>query len=142
MSTTRSQKRKNNYQDSTENVSVGLIAPYAIGNTGLLDQDVLAAEPSSAKSSRIENSVLESLSASLKEERTSEIKNLLIESQSCNKMVPTSIFLEFCNRMDVEKSQRVLPFSVFGIVRLFFNFFNKRFPIHQYFDILKSFCYF
>ena len=28
-------------------------------------------------------------------------------------------FLEFCDRMDVEKSQMVSPFSCFGIVRLF-----------------------
>ena len=54
------------------------------------------------------------------------------------------IFLEFCNRMDVKKSQRVLPFNFFCIVRLFFQniFFHKRFQTHQYFDILKSFCYF
>ena len=37
-------------------------------------------------------------------------------------------FLEFCNRMDVEKSQRVLPFSFFGIVRLFKFFFHKSSP--------------
>ena len=32
-------------------------------------------------------------------------------------------FLMFCYRMDVEKSQRVFPFSFFGIVRLFFQIF-------------------
>ena len=59
---------------------MGLIAPVAIGNLGLLDQDVLAAELSSAKSCNIENTFLESLRASLKEEITSGIKNFLIES--------------------------------------------------------------
>ena len=39
-----------------------------------------------------------------------------------------SIFVEFCDRMDVEKSQRFPPFSFFGIVRLFFHFFNTRVP--------------
>ena len=51
------------------------------------------------------------------------------------------IFLEFCNRMDVEKSQRVLPFSFFRHCETFKKI-HKRFQIHQYFDILKSFCYF
>ena len=45
------------------------------------NQDVEAAGPSRPKSPRIENRLLESLRASLKEELTSEIKNLLIESQ-------------------------------------------------------------
>ena len=81
MSTTRSQQRKNNHQDSAENDNEVLISPVAVGNSGLLDQDVLVAGPFSAKYPRIENSVLESLRASLKEEITSEIKILLIESQ-------------------------------------------------------------
>ena len=56
---------------------------------------------------------------------------------------PLSFFFEFCDRMHVEKSQRVLPFSFFGIVRLFSIFFLiKWFPIRQFFNILKSFCYF
>ena len=45
------------------------------------NQDVEAAGPSRPKSPRIENSLLENLRASLKEEITSEIKNLLVESQ-------------------------------------------------------------
>ena len=32
---------------------------------------------------------------------------------------PPCIFLMFCDRMDVGKSQRVPPFSFFGIVRLY-----------------------
>ena len=51
----------------------------------------------------------------------------------------------FCDKkMDVENPQRVHAFIFFGIVRLFFrkNFFIKGSPTHQYFDILKSFCYF
>ena len=45
------------------------------------NQDVEVAGPSRPKSPRIENSLLENLRASLKEEITSEIKNLFIESQ-------------------------------------------------------------
>ena len=50
-------------------------------NSCPLDQDVSVAGPSKPKSPRIEGSFLESLRASLKEEITSEIKNLLVESQ-------------------------------------------------------------
>ena len=55
-----------------------------------------------------------------------------------------SVFLEFCIRMDVEKSQRVLPFSFFRHCETFFqkNFFIKVVPIHQYLEILKFFYYF
>ena len=45
------------------------------------DQDVVVTGPSKPKSPRVENSVLESLRVSLKEETTSEIKSLLMESQ-------------------------------------------------------------
>ena len=45
------------------------------------EQDASIAGPSSAKSPRVENSLLESLSASLKEKINSEIKNLFVESQ-------------------------------------------------------------
>ena len=81
MSTTRSQKRKNARQESGENVSEGFVSPVAIGNSCLSNQDIDDAGPSEPKSSRVENSLLESLRASLKEEITSEIRNLLIESQ-------------------------------------------------------------
>ena len=81
MSTTRSQKRRNNLQESSENVSEGLISLVVIENSEFLDQDVLTTEHSSAKSPRIKNSVLESLRASLREEITSEIKALLIDYQ-------------------------------------------------------------
>ena len=44
---------------------------------------------------------------------------------------PPCIFLMFCDRMDVGKSQRVPPFSFFGIVRFFpenkKNFFSSIF---------------
>ena len=46
-----------------------------------MNQDVSIAEPSRPKSPRIENGFLESLGASLKEEITSEIKSLFVESQ-------------------------------------------------------------
>ena len=82
MSTTRSQKRKNNQQESTgENVSESLISPIGVGNPCSLNQDDEVAAPSRPKSPRIENSLFESLKTSLKEEITSEIKNLLVESQ-------------------------------------------------------------
>ena len=81
MSTTRSQKRRNDQQSTSENVSEGLISPIVVGNPCSLNQDDEVAGPSRPKSPRIENSLLESLRASLKEEITSEIKNLLVESQ-------------------------------------------------------------
>ena len=81
MSTTRSQKRRNDQQSTSENVSEGLISPIVVGNPCSLNQDDEVAGPSKPKSPRIENSLLESLRASLKAEITSEIKNLLIESQ-------------------------------------------------------------
>ena len=81
MSTTRSQKRRNDQQSTSENVSEGLISPIVVGNPCSLNQDDEVTGPSKPKSPRIENSLLESLRASLKEEITSEIKNLLIESQ-------------------------------------------------------------
>ena len=80
MSTTRSQKRRNDQQSTSENVSEGLISPIVVGNPCSSNQDDEVAGPSIPKSPRIENSLLESLRASLKEEITSEIKNL-IESQ-------------------------------------------------------------
>ena len=81
MSTTRSQKRRNHQQSTSENVIGGLISPIVVGNPCSLSQDDGVARPSNPKSPRIENSLLESLRASLKEEITSETKNLLVESQ-------------------------------------------------------------
>ena len=81
MSTTRSQKRRNDQQSTNENVSEGLISPIVVGNPCSSNQDDEVAGPSRPKSPRIENSLLESLRASLKEEITLEIKTLLIESQ-------------------------------------------------------------
>ena len=81
MATTRSQIRRNNQQESIENVSEGLVSPIALESVCQLDQDACIAGPSNAKSPRVENSFLESLRASLKEEITSDIKNLLVESQ-------------------------------------------------------------
>ena len=81
MSTTRVQKRKNNQRESTESVREGFVSPIMVNNPFLLDQDVSVAGPSRPKSPRIESNFLESLRASLKEEITSEIKNLLVESQ-------------------------------------------------------------
>ena len=81
MSTTRSQKRKNIQQENNENVSEGFVSPVLVDNSCSLDQDVGTAGPSKPKSPRVENSFLESLRASLKEEITSEIRNLLAESQ-------------------------------------------------------------
>ena len=81
MSTTRCQKRRNNQQESTEIVSEGFVSPVVMENFCPLDQDVVVAGPFKPKSPRIESSFLESLRVSLKEEITSEIKNLLVEPQ-------------------------------------------------------------
>ena len=80
MSTTRSQKRKNTQREADDNVSEDFVSPIAVENSHSSNQDVDVAGPSRPKSPRIENSLLESLRASLKEEITSEIKNLLAES--------------------------------------------------------------
>ena len=81
MSTTRSQKRRNDQQEGDRNVSEGFVSPIIAENSCSSNQDVELAGPSRPKSPRIENSFLENLRVSLKEEITSEIKNLLIESQ-------------------------------------------------------------
>ena len=81
MSSTRSQERRNTQQEAVENVSEGFVSPVVAGNSCPLDQEINIAGPSKPKSPRIEVSFLESLRASLKEEITSEIKNLLVESQ-------------------------------------------------------------
>ena len=81
MSTTRSQKRRNDQQGSDRNVSEGFVSPIVTENPCSPNQDVEVAGPSRPTSPRIENSLLESLRASLKEEISSEIKNLLIDSQ-------------------------------------------------------------
>ena len=80
MSTTRSQKRRNNLQDSSESNIETATSPVLVGYVETNDQDFSIAGPS-AKSPRVENSTLERLSTSLKEEITSEIRNLLGESQ-------------------------------------------------------------
>ena len=72
---------KINQQESTESVSEVFVSPIMVDNSRPLDQDVSVAGPPRSKSRRIENSFLESLRASLKEEFISEIKNLLVESQ-------------------------------------------------------------
>ena len=81
MSTTRSQKRKNNQQEANESVSEGFVSPVVAENSRPIDQDVSVAGSSKPKSPRIEGCFLESLRASLKEEITSEIKNRLVEFQ-------------------------------------------------------------
>ena len=81
MSNARSQKRRNKQQESTENVSEGLVSPIVLENACQLDHDVCIAAPLSAKSPKVENNFVESLRTSLKEEIVSEIKNLIIESQ-------------------------------------------------------------
>ena len=84
MSTTRSEKRRNYQQESTKSVSEGVVSPIILENVCHSVQDAGIAGPSSAKSPRIENRLLESLRSSLKEEITSEFKNLLVESQKKN----------------------------------------------------------
>ena len=81
MSTIRSQKRKNTQREADDNVSEGFVSPINMENSCLLDQNVELAGPSRPKSPRVENSFLESIRSSLKEEITSEIRALLLESQ-------------------------------------------------------------
>ena len=81
MSTTQSQKRKNIQREVDDNVSEGFVSPINMENSHPLDQNADLAGPSRPKSPRVENSILESIRSSLKEEITSEIKTLLLESQ-------------------------------------------------------------
>ena len=81
MSTTRSQKKRNNKQEIVEYVSENLVSPIGVENPNHPGQDVIVAGPSNAKFPRIENSIFERLRTSLKEEITSEIRSLLLESQ-------------------------------------------------------------
>ena len=71
MSTTRSQKRKNDQQEGDRNVSEGFVSPVGVENPCSSIGDVDVAGPSRSKSPRIENSSLENLRVSLKEEITS-----------------------------------------------------------------------
>ena len=77
---TRTQKRKNQ-QRSSKVVSEILSSPVLTEIVDPKEQGVKVAGPPEDKSARIENSILENLRASLKEEITSEIKSLLLESQ-------------------------------------------------------------
>ena len=77
---TRTQKRKNQ-QRSSKVVSEIVSSPVLTENVDPKEQGVKVAGPSEDKSARIENSILENLRESLKEEITSEIKSLLLESQ-------------------------------------------------------------
>ena len=81
MSTTRSQKRKNDQQENSNNVSQLLISPVLKEDVIHVAQDVQIEGPSNPKSPKIENSFLENLRISLKDEITSEVKTVLAESQ-------------------------------------------------------------
>ena len=70
---TRSQKRRNNQQENSENVSEIVSSLILVENVESSHQDALVAERSLAKSLRIESRVLEEIA--------SEIKGLLVESQ-------------------------------------------------------------
>ena len=80
---TRSQreKRRNVPQESNENERESMVSPIVVENESPVDQDVLVAGPSRARSPRVEHGSLESLRVTLKEKITSEIKNLLADSQ-------------------------------------------------------------
>ena len=58
-----------------------------VENSCPLDQDTIVAGPSRPKSPRIESSFLESLRASLKEEITSETKNLVASQKEMLKLL-------------------------------------------------------
>ena len=61
MSTTRSQKRRNNKQEAIKSVSEGFLSPVVVETFCPLDPDVSVAGPSKPKSTRIEDSFLERL---------------------------------------------------------------------------------
>ena len=69
-------KKKKLSSGEHRNVSGIVVSTVLNENTSLGEPDVMIAGPSNANSPRIENSILESLRASLKEEITSEIKIL------------------------------------------------------------------
>ena len=69
---TRSQKRGNNQQESTENESETFVSPILVQNKEPNEQDVVISGPPNTKSPRIENAARKGLRASLEEEVTSE----------------------------------------------------------------------
>ena len=119
-------------------------------------------QPQTSTTSNLNNSNLRS--ASKTKRKKTDVHNLEITpriphffSELCDflklfglnifpQRVPPSIFLMFCNTMDVKKLQRVPPFTFFGTVTLFKNlikkFYGKFFhvskgsPLH----FLKIFC--
>ena len=56
--------------------------------------------------------------------------------------VPLQFFWSFATEWMLKNPKGSSLSVCFGIVTLFSFFFLKRLPIHQYFDLLKSFCYF
>ena len=54
---------------------------------------------------------------------------------------PLQFFRRFATEWMLKNPKGSFSFF-FGIVRFFFHFFIEGSPIHHYFDILKSFCYF
>ena len=75
---TRYQERKNNQQESLENLNECLVS-ILVAKVNLGETGVMVAGPSNAKSHRVEDSILERLRTSLKEEITSEVKRLILE---------------------------------------------------------------
>ena len=72
-------KEKNTLQERTEYVSEELVSQVLVeSEVSEVNQDLIIGGPLSAKSPRIENSALESLRASLKDEITSEIKKIYL----------------------------------------------------------------
>ena len=79
----RSQKRRNNQQESSEIVSEILNSSILVRNVESADQDVPIAGPSSAKSPRIEYSVLE-MSSTLNNDANISRNSVLIKSLKRN----------------------------------------------------------
>ena len=95
-------------------------------------------QPQTSTTSNLNNSNLRSASKTKRKNQT-DVHNLEITpripplfSELCDflklfglnifpQRVPPSIFLMFCNTMDVKKLQRVPPFTFFGTVTLFKN---------------------
>ena len=68
-------------RENIGSVRENLTSPILVGFKCSDEQDVEVSGPSSAKSPKVEDSVLESLRAFLKKDITSEIKGLLLKSQ-------------------------------------------------------------
>ena len=65
-----------------------------------------------------------------------------VQKSFSTKVSPLQFFWSFATEWMLKNPKGSFLSVVFGIVRLLKKYFHKRFQIHQYFNIFKSFCYF